>query len=131
MCCFKQLNFAVIRHVAIGNGSRDILHCITKSCLLVCEILLQANYSNVEKNQNSGCLLGVEVGLTDKGHEESFWDDGNVFCSDAGLCDTGMCLCQHSNDFQDLCISLYVDFTSKTVNAKGFRGNWTDVFNLL
>lgn len=85
---------------------------------------------NVGKNQNSGGLLGVEVRLIDKGHEESFRDDGNIFCSDGGFCDTGICLCQNSNDFQDLCISLSVNFTSKTANAKGFRGTWTDVFSL-
>lgn len=37
---------------------------------------------NVGKNQNSGGLLGVEVRLIDKGHEESFRDDGNIFCSE-------------------------------------------------
>lgn len=49
MYCFKLLNFAVILHVAIGNGSRYVLRCVPKSRLLVCEVPLEANYSNVEK----------------------------------------------------------------------------------
>lgn len=52
-----------------------------------------------------------------------FWKEGDILYSDRGLCYTGISICQNSTaDFQDLCISLEVNFICKTVNTKLFRG---------
>lgn len=55
--------------------------------------------------------------------ERTFWKEGSVLYSDRGLCYTGISICQNSMaDFQDLCVSLYVNFICKTVSTKLFRG---------
>lgn len=52
-----------------------------------------------------------------------FWKERSAFYSERGLCYMGICICQNSTtDFQDVCLSSYVNFMSKTANAKLFWG---------
>lgn len=49
-----------------------------------------------QNNQNSSYTLLGGVGLTGKGHEETFQDDCNVLNFVKGLGYTGVCICKNS-----------------------------------